>query len=170
MIKIIANFVICLFFLIGCSAQEKKDIPNANIGEPFAVNSNLQINVLSYKFISIVNSPDQLVYPPPEGKKYIVLRVFWQNMAKHRGIPSFMIRKAISSIKLLHARLANPADIYYETLYSSIEPFTKMENKELSAGESTTTWIIGAVPKDLTPPFLIKFTPEQGREMILDVK
>ncbi len=167
--KIITSFAICLFFLMGCAPKEEtKIVPNASLSVPFAVNKKLQINVLSYKFISLIS--DSNISPPPEGQKYIFLKVLWQNTAPNRGIPAFTAQKEIMSIEVSDPKSDKVIAIDGNSVYTSIEPFEEAKGKELSAGENTTVWVQGTIPKDLMPPFLITFKPQQGRDMILELK
>ncbi|MDJ0624831.1 MAG: hypothetical protein QNJ31_00505 [Candidatus Caenarcaniphilales bacterium] len=148
---------------------------------PYQIHTALKINVIGFKVFSDTSSIKHLP-PPSKNTKYIAVRFVASNPGKHRGRPTVTFDKIIDKIYIDYPSYEhksykmNRPELWMKGMFEDLSEYKSGNKgillKELKPGESMTGWLLGSIPKDINPPYVLKIQPSKkvGRVVPLQIE
>ena len=159
------------FLFFGCSKKDKYHTGAMLV--PQQIHQSLKINVLSLKVVSGKETLPNL-RAPKKGQKYIAVRIMASNPGTHRGMPSVTFKQIVEAIYINHPSLKKPAKISMKRMFRNLEDYTEANRgimfETIKPGESITGWLIGTLPKDANPPYIMQVKPSRKVGKVLPVQ
>jgi len=157
-------WLILALLLVSCSSDKQNQYTKVQMAVPFHFHPSLDITVLNYKLIANKEDLPRMSIPSKD-TKYIAVRLMITNPGQDRSKPSVVFSDAVESIYLMHPsfRFTKGIKFHIDSMAESLERYAYGERGiaiyALKPGESKTGWIVASIHKDLTPPFVLNFTP-----------